>query len=120
MAWSRLAIWRRSAGPAWGGDDGAGAALSPPGGGRGTGARVAGADEVRVQGVDGAVVRHGADGGDERLPRHLAAEDAGGALRRADAAEEVDLQLLQVEQPDQPVEHGLAARHAVGVGIGNG
>src|SRR5207245_4180763 len=57
-------------------------------------AGVAGADEVGVQGVDGAVARHGADGGDEGLPRHLAAEHPGGPFRRADPAEPVDLQLL--------------------------
>jgi hypothetical protein len=70
--------------------------------------------------VDGAVGGHGAARGDERLARHLAAEHAGGALRWADAAEQVGLQLFQVEQPDQPVENGLAAWHAVGVDVGNG
>jgi hypothetical protein len=70
--------------------------------------------------MDGAVVGHRADGGDEGLARHLTTEHPGRAFRRADPAEQVDLQLLEVEQLHQPVEHGLAARHAIGVGIGNG
>ncbi len=57
--------------------------------------------------MHGAVVVDGAPGGDERLPRDLAAEDPGGALRRADAAEQVALEPLEVEQPDEPVEGDL-------------
>src|SRR5690606_24597549 len=53
------------------------------------------------QGVDGPVRRHGAAGGDGRLPGHLAAEDALPPLLGAAAAEDVALDLLQIEQVQQ-------------------
>ena len=67
-------------------------------------ARVPGAQEVRVQGVGGPVVGDGASGGDERLGRHLAAEDAGDEGRAGCAAEDVLLDLLQVEQIEEGLE----------------
>ena len=58
-----------------------------------------------MQRVDVAAV-HGAARGDQRLPGHLAAEDPLAVLLRAPAAEDVHLELLQVEERDQPVECG--------------
>ncbi len=43
-------------------------------------------------------------GGDERLPRDLAAEDPLQRLLRPPPAEDVDLDLLEVEQRDEGVE----------------
>ncbi|GAA3062019.1 hypothetical protein GCM10020000_51640 [Streptomyces olivoverticillatus] len=63
---------------------------------------VAGAQEVGVQGVRGAVGGDGAPRGDQRLGRDLPAEDAGHEDGRAGgAAEDVLLDLLQVEQFEQ-------------------
>ena len=50
-----------------------------------------------------------APGGDQRLPRDLAAEHPGRPVRRADAAEQVQLEPLEVEQRDEVVEGGLPA-----------
>jgi hypothetical protein len=57
--------------------------------------------------VDLTVVGHGAARGDQCLARDLAAEHAWRAVRRADSAEQVHLELFQVEQPHQPVERDL-------------
>ena len=62
--------------------------------------RVSGAQEVRVQGVDATRV-HGPAGGDERLRRHLAAEDALAGLVEVLAAEDVHLDGLEIEQFDE-------------------
>ncbi len=71
--------------------------------------------------MDLAVVGDGPAGRDQRLPGHLAAEHPGRAVRRAHPAEQVELELLEVEQLDELVEDGLAARPAVGGGLdGNG
>src|SRR5215469_642484 len=70
--------------------------------------RVPWPDEVRVQRVHRPVGRDGPARRDERLARHLAAEDTLPALiLRAAAAEHVLLDLLQIEQRDQPVERSL-------------
>src|SRR5205085_3300441 len=72
-------------------------------------ARPARAQEVRVQRVHRAVAVRGTGGGDQRLARHLAAEDPLEGLVRASATEDVDLDLLQVEQVDEAlgrVRHG--------------
>ena len=58
-----------------------------------------------MQRVNVAAV-HRAARGDQRLPGHLAAEDPLAVLLRAAAAEDVHLELLQVEERDQPVERG--------------
>ena len=68
---------------------------------------IAGADEVRVQGMDGAVRVDRASGGDQSLPGDLAAEHPLQRHPRAYAAEDVLLDRLEVEQPDQPVHDGL-------------
>jgi hypothetical protein len=68
--------------------------------------RVARAQEVRVQRVYD-VVLDGAAGRDQRLPRDLAAEHALAVLLRAAPAEDVHLQLLEVEEVDQAVEDFL-------------
>src|SRR5262249_4880179 len=70
--------------------------------------RIARAEEVRVQRVDGPVL-HRAAGRDERLARHLAAEDADAHVLRAPAAKEIHLELFQVEDREQLVEHALHA-----------
>jgi hypothetical protein len=64
---------------------------------------VAGAEEVRVQRVGAASLDRPA-GGDERLARDLAAEDALAALVGAPAAEQVHLELLEVEDVDELLE----------------
>ena len=53
--------------------------------------------EVGVQRVGDALLRHCAHGRHERLPQHLAAEDALPPLLRAAAAEQILLERLQVE-----------------------
>ena len=60
-----------------------------------------------MQGVHEAVGLHRAGRGDERLPGHLAAEDPLALGGRADATEDVDLDLLEVEQGDEGVDGGL-------------
>ena len=52
-----------------------------------------------MQGVDAALV-DGPPGGDERLRRDLAAEDAKAGLVEVLAAEDVHLDGLEIEQPD--------------------
>ena len=74
-----------------------------------------GPQEVRVQRVHGPVRLHGAPGRDQGLPGDLAAEDPRRAVRRADAAEQVQLEPLEVEQRDELVERGLAGHHPVGL-----
>ncbi len=64
--------------------------------------------------MHGAVGVDGAPRGDERLPGDLAAEDPRGALRRADAAEQVPLEALEVEERDEPVEGDLPGGDGVG------
>ncbi|GAA3151602.1 hypothetical protein GCM10010521_44090 [Streptomyces rameus] len=56
-----------------------------------------------MQRVHRAVAVRGAAGGDQCLARHLAAEDPLQGLLRAAATEDVDLDLFQVEQVDQPL-----------------
>src|SRR5690606_5374568 len=65
---------------------------------------VAGPEEVGVQRVDVALGVDRAGRGDERLAGHLAAEDALAVLVRRDAAEDVDLDRLEVEQLHQIVD----------------
>ncbi|BFO21735.1 hypothetical protein SHKM778_81230 [Streptomyces sp. KM77-8] len=65
------------------------------------GAGVAGAQEVRVQGVGGPVLGDGPPGGDQRLRRDLPAEDAGDDGAAGVAAEDVLLDLLEVEQIEE-------------------
>ena len=48
---------------------------------------------------------------DERLPRHLAAEDTLAILVECVPAEHVDLDYLEIEQVDEVIEGGLAALH---------
>ena len=64
-----------------------------------------------MQRVHGPVRLHGAPGRDQRLPRDLAAEHPRRAVRRADAAEQVQLEPLEVEQRDEVVQRGLAGHH---------
>ena len=54
--------------------------------------------------MDPPVRLHGAPGGHEGLGGHLAAEDPLAVLVGAQAAEDVDLDGLEVEQVDQEVE----------------
>src|SRR6266852_552391 len=66
---------------------------------------VAWPDEIGMQRVHGPVRRDGAAGRDQRLPGHLAAEHPLPALvLRAAAAEDVDLDLLQVEEGHHTVQ----------------
>ncbi len=67
-----------------------------------------------------AIGGHGPPGRDQRLPGHLPAEHADGAVRRADPAEQVHLELLQVEQLHEAVEGVLAAGDAVDGELGLG
>jgi hypothetical protein len=62
--------------------------------------RIAGADEVGMEGVAYAGLDR-AVGGDERLRDDLSAEDASHPIVGRLAAEEVDLDTLQIEQRDQ-------------------
>ena len=62
--------------------------------------------------VDGAVARHGAGRRHQGLPGHLAAEDALLELVGGAAAEDVDLDGLEVEEPHKVLEGG---RHRRGV-----
>ena len=66
--------------------------------------RIARPQEVGVQGVHPPVGVDGAAGGDERLPRHLPAEDPLALLVRAVAAEDVHLDGLEVQQLEQSVQ----------------
>lgn len=75
-------------------------------------AGVAGAQEVRVQGVRRAVLGDGAPGGDQGLGRDLAAEDPGHDGRAAGAAEDVLLDALQVELFEQGEKGVVHARTA--------
>jgi hypothetical protein len=70
--------------------------------------RVARPEEIRVQRVDDAA-RGGAARGDERLPRDLPADHALAVLLRAPSAEDVHLELLEIEELDQSV---VGRRHA--------
>jgi hypothetical protein len=81
-----------------------------------------GPDEVRVQRVHRPVVGHGPSGGDQRLPGDLAAVHPLDGLVGRPAAEDVDLDLLQVEQVEEPVErvaHEPAAAAAAAAIGGN-
>ena len=75
-------------------------------------ARVAGAQEVRVQAVHRPVRRDGAAGGDERLAGDLPAEDPLQRLVRLLAAEDVDLDALEVEQLHELVQGGRVGHRA--------
>ena len=72
--------------------------------------RVAGAQEVRVQRVHPAVL-DGAPGRHEGLPGHLAAEDALALLVGLGAAEDVDLDGLEVEQVDEELQRRAHGAH---------
>ncbi len=63
-----------------------------------------------MQRVHRPVVRHGADRGDEGLAGDLAAEDALPVVVGRAAAEDVDLDALEVEQVDELLELGAHAR----------
>ncbi|MBB3730705.1 hypothetical protein FHR33_006565 [Nonomuraea dietziae] len=66
--------------------------------------RVSWADEVGVQGVHVTSLWHGTARGDERLGGDLTAEHPLDALFGAAPAEDVELDLLQVEQVEQLLE----------------
>jgi len=68
--------------------------------------RVAGSQEVGVQRVDRATLDRPA-GRDERLARHLASEDAQALIFRAATAEQVHLELFQVEDLEQLDQRAL-------------
>jgi hypothetical protein len=75
--------------------------------------RVAGAQEVGVQRVDGPVGGHRAGGGDEGLTGHLPSEHALAVLVGAHAPEDVHLDRLEVEQLHEGVQglgHGRSVR----------
>jgi hypothetical protein len=61
-------------------------------------------DEVGMQRVHWPVGGNGTAGGDQRLPCHLAPEDPLPPVVGAAAAEDIGLDLLQVEQVDQAIE----------------
>ena len=71
---------------------------------------VAGAQEVRVQRVDLAVL-DGPPGRDQGLPRHLPAEDPLALLVGLDAPEDVHLNRLEIEQVDEELERCAHAPH---------
>ena len=76
-------------------------------------AGIAGPEEIGVQRMRLAVGLDGARGGDERLPDHLAAENALPTILRAATAEEVVLERLQVEDAEQVFDgdcHGVLVR----------
>ncbi|CAM5336582.1 hypothetical protein SHIRM173S_12016 [Streptomyces hirsutus] len=95
---------------------GEGAAVTDPVDGVDNGrAGVAGAQEVRVQGVGGPVRGDGPPGGDQRLRGDLPAEDAGDDGEAGLAAEDVLLDLLEVEQIEEFLEclaHGVSCTGA--------
>ena len=64
-----------------------------------------------MQGVHGPLRIHGAPGRHQGLPGDLAAEDPCRAVRRADTAKQVQLELLEVEQPDELVERARPHPH---------
>ena len=66
--------------------------------------RVAGPQEVGVQGVDDPPGLHGAGGGDERLTGHLPAEHALAVLVGGQPAEDVHLDRLEVEQLHEGID----------------
>ncbi len=76
--------------------------------------RVARPEKIGVQRVDDEAALHRSPGGDQRLSRDLAAEDAHPVLLRRAAPEEVQLELLEIEDRDQLVESRLAAGIAHG------
>ena len=55
-------------------------------------------------------VRHGAPRRDQRLAEHLPAEHALPAVLRARAAEQVHLDLLEVQEVDQSLKEGFMPR----------
>ena len=65
--------------------------------------RVARSQEVRVQRMHPSVL-HRAPGGHQRLPGHLAAEDALALLVGLDAPEDVDLNGFEVKQVDEELQ----------------
>jgi hypothetical protein len=71
--------------------------------------RVTGAHEVRVQGVHPTRRIRPSGRPHQRLPGHLAAEDAAAARRRAHPLVPVLVELAQVEQSDQRVDGRLPA-----------
>ena len=73
-------------------------------------ARVAGAQEVRVQAVHRPVGRHGAPRRDERLAGDLPAEHPLQRLLGPPAPEDVDLDPLEVEQRDELVQGRVSRR----------
>ena len=73
--------------------------------------RIAGAQEIGVQGVHQAIGGDRAPGRDERLTRDLATEDADPALLRASAPEDVHVEFLEVEDLDQLVDQFLHRLH---------
>src|SRR6266700_4254735 len=73
---------------------------------------IAGPDEVSVQRMDRPVIGHGTAGGDECLAGHLPAEyPLPPLVFRAPAAEDVELDLLEVKQRHHGVQR-LAHRRA--------
>ena len=71
---------------------------------------IAGSQEVGVEGVHRSL--HGLPRRDEGLAGDLAAEDALPVLVRADAPEQVDFELLQIEERDEAIQrfgHGAGA-----------
>ena len=71
--------------------------------------RVAGPQEVRVHRMDPAPGVDGAARGHQALRQHLAAEDPLARVLRAQAAEQVDFELLELEEVDQVVDRSAHA-----------
>src|SRR4051812_16450470 len=80
-------------------------------------ARIAGAHEITVQRMGNTRALDRADGRDQRLADDLAPEHALPADLRARAAEQIALERLEIERPDQfgnPRCHHLAPADASG------
>src|SRR5699024_1565898 len=65
-------------------------------------------DEVGVQRVHVTFLGNGPSRRDQRLPCDLPAKHPDRGLRGTHTAENVLLDLLEIQQPDQPIQHRLA------------
>jgi hypothetical protein len=68
---------------------------------------IAGAQEIGVKGVAGAIRIHCARCSDKRLGDHLSAKDSLDPLWRRDTAKDIFLDLFQIEQRQQPRKRGV-------------